>query len=769
MSVISVLNLQGILICVITGIIVFLLNPRRHLNTIFMLMSFSFAYWILVNFGFLMSRSVKEALFWINMFALWHISVSLLLHFILVFTEKARLLRNPATYAIVYGPALAFMLLDLWKSFTLGYPVRTPSGWAVYNPRNLVFYVDIAWACGASIIAAVVLIRYYFSSAEKLKKKQAKYVGLGFLVPIVSSIASIVLSMFSGIWDPEYVTCSFMLTSILIGYGIWRHRLFSLTPSSVADNIISTMTDGLLIVKDDGRIQTVNTAVCAMLGYSEQELAGTKADDLFCDRSLDRPLSDKTWFYTMRSSGNISDIQTSFITKTGALIPISLSASALKDRDGTVVGMVFICRDITERKNAQEALIAAHDELENKVARRTAQLEQANERLAVTLASIGDGVITTDISGRIVLVNKVAELLTGWKRESAEGTFIDDCLYIVNEHTKSRIASPLSQIITTQGIVTCEDSVLLIAKDGARRSVSTIAAPIRSVRNDVIGMVLVLHDMTEHRTLENELFKARKLESMGVLAGGIASDFSGILSEIITHLFTAKIHLKAGDDAYRHITEAEAATFRASRLTKQLLTFSKGGAPVKERTSIKRLVEDSVGFCLSGARAIYRLDLPDDLLPVEIDRGQIDQVISNLVINADQAMTDGGTIVIAAQNIAVDEAGTDVPSHLVNASRLPAGDYVRLSITDEGTGIPGENLDKIFDPYFTTKENCNGLGLTSAYTIVRKHGGYITVDSQVGRGTTFSVYLPAAIDVPEKKENYGEIVEDKLKEENESL
>jgi PAS domain S-box-containing protein len=772
MSLISALNLLAIIICTAVSIIVFLLNPRRHLNIIFMFMSMSFAFWMLTNIGFLQSQNINEALFWIKLFSFWNITVSLLLHFVLVFTEKNRLRKNPLTYAVIYFPGILFCGLTLWKSFMSGRPVRSAHGWSMVTPDNPVFYLGIAWACLAAVTIVVVLFHCYFSTRDKLKKKQIKYVALGFLFPIVIGVSSIILSMFTGVWSPEPTTFPFVLTSLFIGYGIWRHSLFSLTPSSAADNIISTMTDGLLIVKDDGRIQTVNSAVCLMLGYTEQELLGAKADDLFSDQHADRPLSDKTWFYDMRSSGNISDIQTSFITKTGAFIPISLSASILKDRDGTLLGMVFICRDITERKNAQEALKAAHDELENKVAQRTAQLEQANERLAVTLASIGDGVITTDITGRVVLVNKIAEQLIGWDAHQAEGRTLDDCLYIVNEQTKRRIDSPLSQIVKTRGIVACEDNVLLISKDGGRRSISTIASPIRNTGDEIIGMVLVLHDMTEHKTLETELFKARKLESMGVLAAGIANDFSAMLSEIITHLFTAKIHLKAGDEAYRHITDAEAATFRASRLTKQLLTFSKGGAPVKERTSIKSLVEDSVGFCLSGSTAAYRLDLPADLLSVDIDRGQIDQVISNLVINADQAMRggrDGGTIVISSQNVVVDETSATVPSHLVNASQLQAGTYVCLCVTDEGTGIPAENLDKIFDPYFTTKENCNGLGLTSAYSIIKKHNGYITVDSEIGRGTTFCVYLPAAADTPEEEESSAGIAENSLMEENESL
>ncbi len=705
---------------------------------------------------------------WVKLFSLWNLTVSLLIHFTLVFTEKNRLLKNPLTLAAIYIPGILFCVLDLWKSFMAGRLVPSPHGWTMRTPDNAVFYLDDAWACCAAFTIVILLFHYYFSTREKLKKKQVKYVALGFLIPIVIGVSAIIVSMFTGSWSPESTTFPFVFTSMIIGYGMWKYRLFALTPAFAADNIISTMTDGLLIVDDHGIIQTVNTAVCGILGYRKQELLGRKADDLFSDQKADRPISEKTWFHEVHSAGNVSDIQTFLITKTGAAVPVSMSASSLRDREGTVHGMVYICRDITERKNAQEALIAAHDELEITVARRTAQLAQANERLAVTLASIGDGVITTDISGRIVLVNKVAEALTGRARREAEGKLIDDCLYIVNERTKSRIDSPLPLIISTKDIVAFDDDVILVSKDGHRRSVSAIAAPIRDAGEKIIGMVLVLHDMTEHKTLENELFKARKLESMGVLAAGIASDFSAILSEIVTRLFSAKIHLKAGDDAYRHIIEAEAATFRATRLTKQLLTFSKGSAPVKERTSIKRLVEDSVGFCLSGSNAAYRLDLPDELLPVEIDRGQIDQVISNLVINADQAMREGGAIVIAARNMVIDEADARTSSHLINASRLPAGTYVCLSITDEGTGIPKENLDKIFDPYFTTKETCNGLGLTSAYSIVKKHNGYITVDSEVGKGSTFSVYLPAAAEGPEKEESgIGEIVENKGEPESE--
>jgi nitrogen-specific signal transduction histidine kinase/ActR/RegA family two-component response regulator len=260
-----------------------------------------------------------------------------------------------------------------------------------------------------------------------------------------------------------------------------------------------------------------------------------------------------------------------------------------------------------------------------------------------------------------------------------------------------------------------------------------------------MGMVLVFRDVTEKQMLEAELYTARKLESLGVLAGGIAHDFNNILTGVITNLFMAKVKVKADSDTYQLIAEAEKASFRASKLVKQLLTFSKGGAPVKEAVSIKDIIEDSVGFCLSGSNVNYRLELAPDLSLVEADRGQIDQVLNNLIINADQAMPNGGSITVKAENFTLPpgDQGAEAPHRA-----LPAGAYVKVTVSDEGGGIPKDDLEKIFDPYFTTKPNGNGLGLTIAYSIIKGHKGFIAVDSQMGKGTVFSFFLPVAKATP---------------------
>jgi PAS domain S-box-containing protein len=743
MSPYALLSLLGFLVSLYLGTFVFLRNPKLLVNRMFLALSVSLAFWGLAEFCLRDSRTAADAQPWIVLFSLWRISLAVLLHFILVFTEQKRLLKKPLTYAALYMPAILFIVFGIRMALAQGLPSKVSWGWAYAVPRNAIFVSDMAWVFIMGVTCVILAIRHYVSLQSSPKKKQAKYVTLGICIPVATGLITYVVELVTQKTFPDFATSTFMVASALIGYGIWKHRLFTLTPATAANKIVSTMSDGVLIVNNDDIVHTVNTALCSMLGQHQHTLVGAALNSILVDDPRSPALSGKTWFSTFSTSGCISDIPCFLKASDGRLVPVSMSASALKDDNGDIAGIVFICRDITERKRAEEALRAANDKLENEVLRRTEELAAEKERLAVTLASIGDAVITTDISGKIVLVNAAAEQLTGWPAPEAVGRNLDECLYLVNERSETRRASPLLAVVRGQA-ASFPDDMHLVARSGARRNVSCLGAPIKDATGNITGMVLVIRDITDKTTLEAELFKARKLESMGVLAAGIANDFSVILSEIITHLFAAKIFLRAGDDAYRNITNAETAAWRASRITKQLLTFSKGGAPVKERASIKTLIEDSVGFSLSGSNASYRLDLPDDLPALDIDRGQIDQALSNLVVNADQATEPGGTITVTAANVTIQSGGEPSEGQYARGSNLEPGAYVCISILDEGPGIPPENLEKIFDPYFTTKPNCNGLGLTTAYSIVKKHGGFITVTSELGKGATFHMYLPVA-------------------------
>ncbi|MEK7813265.1 MAG: ATP-binding protein, partial [Candidatus Desantisbacteria bacterium] len=238
-----------------------------------------------------------------------------------------------------------------------------------------------------------------------------------------------------------------------------------------------------------------------------------------------------------------------------------------------------------------------------------------------------------------------------------------------------------------------------------------------------------LRDITERRKMEEGLknAEASKFESIGILAGGIAHDFNNILTIIIGQISLAKMYSDPGDKIFERLQDAEKASQRAKNLTQQLLTFARGGEPIKKITAIPKLLEDTTKFAMSGSNVGCKFSIPDGVCPVECDEGQISQVINNLIFNAKESMPQGGMIEVGAENRYREDKM-----------------YVMVSIRDYGYGIPNEHLKKIFDPYFTTKQKGSGMGLATAMSIIKKHNGYIEVKSMLGKGTTFFIFLPAS-------------------------
>lgn len=396
---------------------------------------------------------------------------------------------------------------------------------------------------------------------------------------------------------------------------------------------------------------------------------------------------------------------------------VEIRAFPIHDEAGNVALVAEHVHDITARKVAEEALAGE------------------KERLSVTLRSIGDGVITTDTAGRIVLLNKVAEDLTGWKQGEATGKCIDEVFVIVSEKSGQRVDNPVDKVLSDGCIVELVNHTTLVSRDGSRRVIADSAAPIRDRDSMIVGAVLVFRDITDKRKMEEELLKAQKLESIGILAGGIAHDFNNLLTAILGNISLSKMYVPEGDKVHQKLADAEKASLRARDLTQQLLTFSRGGAPVKKTASIADIIKDSAAFTLSGSKVTCSFAISDDLWTVEVDEGQMSQVINNVILNAEQAMPAGGVIKVACRNV-----------NLAQEDHVPLlpGRYIQVTISDQGGGIPEGVLPRIFDPYFTTKKNGKGLGLSTVYSIVKNHDGHITVSTNPGAGSTFSIYLPAA-------------------------
>ncbi|AOS45418.1 Blue-light-activated protein [Lacunisphaera limnophila] len=398
---------------------------------------------------------------------------------------------------------------------------------------------------------------------------------------------------------------------------------------------------------------------------------------------------------------------------TATWIRENVTIRAAGERRFSLVGVAV---DITLQRGAEDALAAE------------------KERLSVTLRAMHESVITTDISGRIQFMNPAAAALTGWEPGECEGLPVERVCVLENVRNGERVEVPVSRVALGDVVADLPMHTRLVTRAGPWRLVEGCCAPIHAMDSRVTGAVLVLRDVTEQERLEQELVRATRLESVGVLAGGIAHDFNNILTAVMGNLSLAQLDLPAGSPAGNSVRSAEKAALRARDLTQQLLTFAKGGEPVRAAIQLEAVVREMATFALHGSTVKAHYDLAPDLWPADADKGQIGRVVQNLVINAVQAMPHGGTLRIIARND---------PHGGVNQPGLAHDNYIQMTITDTGEGIKPENIARIFDPYFTTKQSGTGLGLAAVYSIIKKHRGHIEVESQPGQGTTFRFWLPA--------------------------
>jgi PAS domain S-box-containing protein len=399
--------------------------------------------------------------------------------------------------------------------------------------------------------------------------------------------------------------------------------------------------------------------------------------------------------------------------ETGQVFHVRDHGVPIFDEKGGIIRFDGILTDITERHLAEVALREA----------------EAKYRTLVEQSLQGVGIVQ---DGGIAFANQALAEITGYTVKELTTLSHEKVVSIVHPEDQSLVWGRMRDRM--MGIsVPNHYEFRGVRKDGSIVQLEMFAN--LSEYNGKPAVQAIIVDITEKRKIEEELLKIQKLESLGILAGGIAHDFNNILTAILGNISIAKLSAKPGDKVFDRLKEAEKASMRAKDLTQQLLTFSKGGAPIKKTISLSKVLKDTATFTLSGSSVECKFIIQEDLWPVEADEGQISQVIHNLIINADQAMPEGGMIEVSAENITIG---------IEAALPLQQGNFVKMSIKDQGIGMPEDHLSKIFDPYFSTKQKGSGLGLTVAYSIIKNHQGYITADSELGVGTTFSIYLPAS-------------------------
>lgn len=357
-------------------------------------------------------------------------------------------------------------------------------------------------------------------------------------------------------------------------------------------------------------------------------------------------------------------------------------------------------------------------------------LKNSEQRMSAISHYAHDGIIMMDDNGNVSFWNPAAEKIFGFKKEEMLGKNLHQI--IAPEDRRVEYQNAFAKFQKTGQVMGRTIELEGLTKDNKVIPVELSVSAINF--NNSWHSIGIVRDTRERKKMEQEHQKIQKLESIGILAGGIAHDFNNVLTGIYGNIQLAKIETDKNHRAYTYIDTASKSIERATRLTRQLLTFAKGGDPVMEAVNIKQLIEETLNFSLSGSNIKAITYFPDDIWDIKADKGQVSQVLSNLIINAKQAMDDGGSMYIRIENIG--------PVHIGPSSETNVG-HVRITIKDEGTGIPKENISKIFDPYFTTKETGNGLGLAIVYRIIRKHRGTINVDSVPGKGTRFIIDLPA--------------------------
>ncbi|MCM2283469.1 MAG: PAS domain S-box protein [Desulfobacula sp.] len=439
-------------------------------------------------------------------------------------------------------------------------------------------------------------------------------------------------------------------------------------------------------------------------------------DELFGDIGKDPPASlyknettGRQIFKTIMDGGQWSG-EVEMRGKDGAVLSILLRAYSIKDANGRVTGLVGAHTDITRQKTAEIAL------------RKNEQLMRA------ILDANPDPMVMYDRAGIPQFMNPAFTEVFGWTLEDLQGGRIP----FVPEDQKAHTFEKIKEIYVHGKPLRM--NTRRYTKDNRTLDIFLSAAVTKDDTGLPAGMVVNLSDITQRKALEAQYEQAQKMESLGTLAGGIAHDFNNLLSGIYGYLDLAQKKNK-DPKISDYLTRALNSSERAKNLTRQLLTFSKGGEPVKKIEPLTPFLQETTQFALSGSNVSCSFNIAPDLWTCDYDKNQMGQVIENIVINAVHAMPSGGSIDVTAMNVTI-------PENIL--SSLKPGRYVKISITDTGTGIPERYLSRIFDPFFTTKQKGSGLGLATSYSIVKRHGGIIEVESEPGRGTCFHAFIPAA-------------------------
>jgi PAS domain S-box-containing protein len=472
-------------------------------------------------------------------------------------------------------------------------------------------------------------------------------------------------------------------------------------------------------VVDGNPIETVHGRGCLPIsGYSPEEFASNSF------LWINMVFEDDRALVLRHVAGILSGKDTGsydhrIVRKDGAVRWVRNTPVCQYDHSGKLLAYDGLIQDITERRQAEEAL------------------QQSEQKYRIVADFTYDWEEWIGPDGHYIYVSPSCERVTGYRQED----------FIANPDLVAAITHPADRAMVTEhykntlrGVTEPQQlDFRIINRNGEECWISHSCQSVYSEDGRWLGRRASNHDTSRRRKLVEELMKARELEAVGILAGGIAHDFNILITSILGNISEAKKLIKPEDRLFSILSGAEEASLRSRDLTQQLIVFSEKGAPLKKEVEVLVLLKKIVSLEQDGNGIKFDFKVPENLRPVEADEIQISRAIRNLLINAREAMSNSGRLTISVEAVTLRDR---------DRIALKPGDYIKISVRDTGVGIPAENIPKIFDPYFTTKDSeprkGTGLGLAIAYSIVTGHDGIITADSEVGKGSVFSIYLPAS-------------------------
>lgn len=477
-------------------------------------------------------------------------------------------------------------------------------------------------------------------------------------------------------------------------------------------SMVNATGEGLALVGLNGALLMVNEAFAELHGINGEDLAGKTIDDYYIQAH--RSLGQKARSQVAQNGDYYGEIKRQRVD--GTSFPALERITGLKGENGDICGYIISTRDISSLKDAE------YESWESEFKYREI-VQNANSII-----------IRWNMKGEITFFNQYARNFFGYSEKEILGKNLVGTIVPETESSGRDLGDVMKDIKRSPELFANAVNEN-IKKNGERVWISWTNKAIFDRDREIVGILSIGNDITEIKNLQDELTKARRLESVGNLVSGISHEFNNILTEVFGNIGAAKQYLDLTLKVFDRLSEADKAAMRARKLTAQLLTFSQGAAEVRRASSIAALIEDSASFTLRGSNVVCDFSLPNDLNHVDIDEELIFQVITTLLINAQQAMPEGGLITVTAENY-----------EITREMKLPLspGSYVKICVEDQGIGIAPDHLKRIFDPYFTTKRERAGLGLATVYSILKRHKGHIEVSSVVNKGTKFNIYLPVS-------------------------